>query len=116
LQGSQAEVATMVAEYQRRRDLIWKAITAIEGVTCYKPQGAFYVFPNVGAYLGAGHKSKQIKNTAQLTNYLLDEARVAVVPGADFGAEGYLRLSYPVTPETIQEGVKRIKEALARLG
>lgn len=116
LLGSQAEVATMVAEYQRRRDTIWKELTAIEGVTCYKPQGAFYCFPNLGAYLGKGHKGKKIEDTAQLTDYLLDEAQVAVVPGADFGAEGYLRLSYPITPETIQEGVKRIKEALAKLG
>lgn len=116
LQGSQAEVSTMVAEYQRRRDLSWKAITSIEGISCYKPQGAFYCFPNVGAYLGVGHKGKQIKDTAQLTDYLLDEARVAVVPGVEFGAEGYLRLSYPIAPEVIKEGIQRIKEALARLG
>jgi aspartate aminotransferase len=116
LQGSQAEIAIMVAEYQKRRDLIWKALTAIPGVSCYKPQGAFYCFPNVGAYLGKNRKGKRIKNTADLTDYLLDEARVAVVPGCEFGAEGYLRLSYPIDPEIIQEGVKRIKQALARLG
>jgi aspartate aminotransferase len=116
LQGSQAEISIMVAEYGKRRDLIWKALTAIPGVSCYKPQGAFYCFPNVGAYLGKDHKGKRIKDTAELTDYLLDEARVAVVPGAEFGAEGYLRLSYPIAPEVIQEGVKRIKEALARLG
>jgi aspartate aminotransferase len=115
LQGNQAETSTMVAEYQRRRDLIWKALTSIKGVTCYKPQGAFYCFPNVGAHLGKNHKGKQIKDTTVLTDYLLDEARVAVVPGIEFGAEGYLRLSYPIAPEVIQEGVKRIKEALARL-
>jgi aspartate aminotransferase len=116
LQGSQAETSAMVAEYQRRRDLIWKALTSIKGVTCYKPQGAFYCFPNVSGYLGKRHKGKQIKDTADLTDYLLDEARVAVVPGIEFGAEGYLRLSYPIASEVIQEGVKRIKEALARLG
>jgi len=116
LQGSQAEISIMVAEYQRRRDLIWKALTSIQGVSCYKPQGAFYVFPNVGAYLGKGQKGGQIKDTGQLADYLLDQARVAVVPGIEFGAEGYLRLSYPIATEVIQEGVKRIKEALARLG
>ncbi len=115
LQGSQAEVPIMTAEYQRRRDLIWKALTSIPDVSCYKPQGAFYCFPNVKAYLGKDHKGKRIKDTADLTDYLLDEARVAVVPGVEFGAEGYLRLSYPIAPKTIQEGVKRIKEALARL-
>jgi aspartate aminotransferase len=116
LQGSQAEIAVMVAEYQRRRDLIWKALTSIPGVSCYKPQGAFYCFPNMGAYLGKDYKGKLIKDTAVLTDYLLDEARVAVVPGIEFGAEGYLRLSYPIAPEAIQEGMRRIKHALARLG
>ncbi|MCJ7545882.1 MAG: aspartate aminotransferase, partial [Deltaproteobacteria bacterium] len=62
------------------------------------------------------HRGKVIKDSTHLTDYLLDEARVAVVPGIEFGAEGYLRLSYPIAPEVIQEGVKRIKEALARLG
>jgi aspartate aminotransferase len=115
LEGSQAEIAAMVAEYQKRRDLIWKALTSIPEVSCYKPQGAFYCFPNMGAFLGKDHNGKRIKDTTDLTDYLLDEARVAVVPGVEFGAEGYLRLSYPVAPEVIQEGVKRITEALARL-
>jgi aspartate aminotransferase len=116
LQGSQAEVKVMVEEYQRRRDLICDALTAIDGITCYKPQGAFYCFPNMGAYLGKKHKGERVTDTSQLTNYLLDEARVAVVPGVEFGAEGFLRLSYPIAPEVITEGIARIKEALARLG
>jgi aspartate aminotransferase len=116
LQGSQAEVSTMVEEYQRRRNLICDALTAIDGITCYKPQGAFYVFPNVGAYLGKEHKGERITDASQLTSYLLDEARVAVVPGVEFGAEGFLRLSYPIAPEVITEGIARIKEALSRLG
>ena len=115
LQGSQAEVSVMVKEYQQRRDLICDALTLIAGITCYTPQGAFYVFPNVGAYLDKDHKGERIKNTSQLTDYLLDEARVAVVPGVEFGAEGFLRLSYPIAPEVITEGIARIKEALARL-
>jgi aspartate aminotransferase len=116
LQGSQAEIAVMVQEYQRRRDLIWKGLTAIEEVSCYKPQGTFYCFPNVGAYLGKRYKGEEIKDTAALTGYLLNEARVAVVPGVEFGAEGYLRLSYAIAPDVIKEGIARIKEALARLG
>ena len=115
LQGSQAEVSSMVEEYQQRRDLICKGLTAITGISCYKPQGAFYVFPNMGAYLGKNHKGEQITNTSQLTGYLLDEAQVAVVPGAEFGAEGYLRLSYPIAPDVISEGIARIKEALTGL-
>jgi aspartate aminotransferase len=115
LQGSQEEIAIMVEEYQRRRDLIWEALTAIEGISCCKPQGAFYCFPNVGAYLGKTHKGERIKDTSQLTTYLLDEAQVAVVPGVEFGTEGYLRLSYPIAPDLIKEGIKRIKQALTRL-
>ena len=116
LQGSQEEVKVMVEEYQRRRDLICDALTAIDGITCYKPQGAFYCFPNVGAYLGKKNKGERITDTSHLTNYLMDEARVAVVPGVEFGAEGFLRLSYPIASEVITEGIARIKEALARLG
>jgi aspartate aminotransferase len=116
LQGSQEEVKVMVEEYQRRRDLICGALTAIDGITCYKPQGAFYCFPNVGAYLGKKHKGERIADSSQLTSYLLDEARVAVVPGVEFGAEGFLRLSYPIASKVITEGIARIKEALARLG
>jgi aspartate aminotransferase len=115
LLGSQAEIAVMVEEYQRRRDLILKELASIQGVSCYRPQGAFYVFPNIGAYLGKRHKGERIKDSADLTGYLLDEACVAVVPGVEFGAEGYLRLSYPIPSDVIKEGIARIKEALARL-
>jgi aspartate aminotransferase len=116
LQGSQAEIAVMVAEYEKRRNLILQGLTSIKGITCYKPQGAFYVFPNVSAYLGKRYnKGEPIKDTTQLTAYLLDEAQVAVVPGIEFGAEGHLRLSYPIARDEITEGVRRIKEALAKL-
>ena len=98
------------------RDLIVDGLNAIPGIRCRLPKGAFYVFPNVGAYLGKKHKGERITDTSQLTNYLLDEARVAVVPGVEFGAEGFLRLSYPIASEVITEGIARIKEALARLG
>jgi aspartate aminotransferase len=115
LQGSQAEIAVMVAEYEKRRNLILQSLTSIEGITCFKPQGAFYVFPNVSAYLGKTYRGERIDDTSRLTDYLLDEVQVAVVPGIEFGAEGYLRLSYPIAREEIMEGVRRIKEALVRL-
>ena len=114
LQGSQAEIAVMVAEYEKRRDLILQGLTSIKGITCYKPQGAFYVFPNVSAYLGKTYGGQRIDDTSRLTDYLLDKAQVAVVPGVEFGAEGYLRLSYPIARDEITEGVRRIKEALTK--
>jgi len=110
LRGPQGEVERMQKEYERRRDLIWELVTSIEGVTCYKPMGAFYLFPNFKSYLGG-----KVKDSAALGAYLLDEARVAVVPGVEFGKEGYLRLSFPIAQEVIKEGVERIREALQRL-
>lgn len=107
LRGPQDEVARMREEYQRRRDLIWSLITSIAGVTCFKPMGAFYIFPNFKAYLGG-----KLRNCTELGAYLLEEAKVAVVPGVEFGKEGYIRLSFPVGLETIQEGIRRIAEAL----
>ena len=115
LRGSQNQIHVMVEEYQKRRDVIWEFLTAIEGISCYKPVGAFYVFPSVDAHLGRTYEGTVIKTSSDLTSYLLDEARVAVVPGVDFGMEGHLRLSYPIAPEVIQEGVRRIQEALNRL-
>ena len=113
--GTQENIMLMAEEYQRRRDLIWESLMLINDISCYKPLGAFYVFPNIGAYLGRRFKGKKLEDSSQLSSFLLDEARVAVVPGIDFGAEGYIRLSYPISPKVIQEGVKRIKEALSLL-
>ncbi len=110
LLGPQGEVAKMREEYQRRRDLIWRLLTSIEGVSCFKPLGAFYVFPSFKAYLGG-----KVKDSTELGAYLLEEAQVAVVPGVEFGKEGYLRLSFPVSPELIEEGVRRIAEAVRGL-
>ena len=115
LRGPQDEVRRMAEEYQRRRDLIWGLVTSIEGVSCFKPQGAFYVFPNFRAYLGRSWKGKRLESSSDLTAFLLEEARVAVVPGGEFGKEGYLRLSYPIAPASIEEGIRRIKEALREL-
>ena len=113
--GTQENIMLMAEEYQRRRDLIWESLMLINDISCYKPLGAFYVFPNIGVYLGRRFKGKKLEDSSQLSSFLLDEARVAVVPGIDFGAEGYIRLSYPISPKVIQEGVKRIKEALSLL-
>ena len=115
LKGPQEGVAEMQREYQRRRDLVWELLTSIEGISCFKPLGAFYVFPNFSAYLGRTFKGEEIGDSTALGSYLLEEAKVAVVPGVEFGKEGHLRLSFPIALEVIEEGVKRIKEALRRL-
>lgn len=115
LTGSQAEIGVMVTEFKKRRDWIVKALLEIPGVSCYKPEGAFYVFPDFNAYLGKSFAGKPIKDSVALSEFLLDDARVAVVPGSAFGAEGFIRLSYATSMKNIQEGLKRISEAVKKL-
>ncbi len=102
LTGPQGEIDAMVAEFQRRRDVIVDGLNALDGVTCIKPHGAFYVFPNIR---GTGLKSKDLEHR------LLDEAGVACLAGTSFGSEGagYLRFSYA-------NSVANIEEALSRIG
>ena len=108
IRGPQDRVAEVVREFQARRDLIVDRLNEIPGVTCQKPQGAFYVLPNVRSF---GMTS------SDLAEYLLDEAGIAVLPGTSFGdyGEGYLRLSYSTSQETIREGLDGMHEALLRL-
>lgn len=113
LDGPQDFLKDWVAEFQRRRDRIIELLTAIPGITCYKPVGAFYVFPNVSFYFDKEINGRKIRGSEDLADYLLDEALVAVVPGTGFGAEGYVRLSYATSLDNIEEGLKRMKEALA---
>jgi aspartate aminotransferase len=115
LNGDQESVAMMLREFQKRRDVIVARLNAVPGVTCLNPQGAFYVFPNVSAYYGRSFGGKTIANSAEMATYLLDESNVALVPGADFGHDDHIRLSYATSMEQIEKGVERIREALLRL-
>ena len=102
LTGPQDDHAEMLAEYRRRRDFVVAALNEIEGVKCPVPQGAFYAFPDVGAFG---------KTSAEIADGLLRDAGVAVLPGTDFGAngEGKIRLSYVGEMATLEEGMRRIK-------
>lgn len=108
LREEKDEVENMVKEYQRRRDYLVDAINKIPGLSCNVPKGAFYLFVNVRKY----HKSSE-----EIANYLLEEAKVALVPGSVFGklGEGYIRLSYASSYENLVEAVARITKALSRL-
>ena len=108
LLGTQAYVEDMVAQYEARRNVIVEGLNAIPGVVCRKPQGAFYVFPNIQS---TGMKS------ADLATLLLEEAGVALLPGTAFGAygEGYLRLSYANSIENIREALRRMEEVLGQI-
>lgn len=108
IKGDQTAARAMVAEFKRRRDVIVDGLNAIDGVTCLRPKGAFYVFPNI---TGTGLKSQQ------LSDILLNEGGVAVLPGTAFGSfgEGYLRLSYANSVENIQKALASIESIVAGL-
>ena len=107
LTGPQDSIATMVAEFDKRRKIVVDGMNDLPGVTCATPKGAFYAFPNVS---GTGTKAKA------LANALLEEAGVAAIGGPDFGilGEGYLRLSYANSAENIERAIDRIRMFLSR--
>jgi aspartate aminotransferase len=111
LMGSQQCVKDMAVEYVKLRDLTVKGLREIPGVQCHTPQGAFYVYPNIKAYLGKGG----IHTTIELANALLEKAHVAVVPGEAFGTTEHIRLSYATSAEQIAKGLERIKKFFAEL-
>jgi aspartate/methionine/tyrosine aminotransferase len=115
LTGQQHEVSRMVAEFQRRRNYCLMRLNAIPNISCFKPQGAFYLFPNFSAYHNKEANGVQIRNSYGLAYYLLKEARVAIVPGDSFGADSCIRLSYATSMENLEKGMDRITEAMARL-
>ena len=111
LAGSQECVAEFRAEFKELRDYMLKKLAEIPGVTCTKPEGAFYVYPNISTFLGKGG----IQTATQLATKLLHEAHVVTVPGEAFGTGEHIRLSYPVTRQNIDEGTRRMGEFLSRL-
>jgi aspartate aminotransferase len=116
LTGPQDEVAKMVGEFDRRRRVIVDGLNAIPGLRCVMPRGAFYAFPNVSGLFGKRGKSGVLRGSADVSTFLLDEARVATVAGVDFGSDAHIRLSYATGLETIQEGIRRIRDAVSILG
>jgi aspartate aminotransferase len=104
LNGPQDSVATMLAEYTRRRAWLLDALKEIPGIKCSEPEGAFYAFPDVRGCLKNG-----LKTSADFAQRLLEDEHVVVTDGAGFGTEGFVRMSYATSIEQIQEGVRRIK-------
>jgi aspartate aminotransferase len=116
MRGSMESVPVMLAEYEKRRKRIVEGLRAIPGVTCEWPGGAFYAFPNVAAHLANGNSGRALaRDTTELAKILLDQARVALVPGDAFGAPGYLRLSYATSIERIDEGLRRLDRFFSRV-
>lgn len=113
--GSQECVRQMCEAFRRRRDLIVDLASHIPGFKVNRPQGAFYLFPDVTALIGKRAGDRLIETSGDLTMYLLDEAHVATVDGAAFSAPGYIRFSYATSEEQIAEAMRRIKEAIGKL-
>jgi aspartate aminotransferase len=111
LSGSQECVGQFRAEFIDLRDYMLARLAEIPGVTCTKPEGAFYVYPNIGAFIGKGG----VKSATELATRLLHEAHVVTVPGEAFGTSEHIRISYPVTKQNIDEGTRRMKEFLGKL-
>jgi aspartate aminotransferase len=112
LSGSQECVAEMRADYIKLRDQVLEGFKSIPGLTCTVPQGAFYVYPNVKNFIGKAG----IRSVTDLAAKLLSEAHVVVVPGEAFGTNEHIRLSYAVSHDVVNEGVKRMREYFAKLG
>jgi aspartate aminotransferase len=112
LTGSQECVCEFRAEFIELRDYMLTKLLEIPGITCTKPEGAFYVYPNISAYLGKGG----IRTATELATRLLHEAHVVTVPGEAFGTAEHIRISYPVTRQNIDEGTRRMGEFLSKLG
>jgi len=109
--GSKDSVATMLAEYKRRRDWLVPALNAIPGVSCIEPEGAFYAFPCVKGLIG----DSRAKDSSEIAKTLLEQYHVVVTPGIAFGVEGYLRLSYATSLDIIERGVEKIRELAQEL-
>jgi aspartate aminotransferase len=111
LTGSQECVAEMRADYVTLRDRVLAGFQTIPGLTCTVPEGAFYVYPNISAFLGKGG----ITTASDLASKLLTEAHVVTVPGEPFGTHEHIRLSYAVSADVIDKGVERLREFLAKV-
>lgn len=111
LRGPQECVQTMISEYQRRRDYLVAALNQIPGVRCATPQGAFYLFPDISAFLGGNGMA----DSEAFSRRLLEQAHVAVVSGLASGVDGFIRISYAAAFDRLKEGVARMREFLAAL-
>jgi aspartate aminotransferase len=116
LGGPQDDVAKMAAEFDRRRRLIVEGLNALPGVRCVMPRGAFYAFANVSGLFGRRVPgAPALAGSADVTEFLLTHAQVAVVPGVDFGSDTHIRLSYATSTELIRRGLDRMRSALTLL-
>jgi len=112
LTGSQESINEMVKAFAERRNYMVDKINSIGNLSCRKPKGAFYVMINISKLFGKEFNGVKITNSMELAEYLLNTVKVAVIPGAAFGSDNYIRLSYATSLENIKEGLDRIEKAV----
>ena len=115
LMGDQRCVEEMKAAFNKRRDLIVRLLNELPGVSCAMPGGAFYAFPDFSAYLDKQGSGKLLKDTFDISNYILGCAKVVTVPGDGFGAPGHIRFSYATNTDIIERGIGRVRSALEQI-
>ena len=115
LNSDQTVVKTFREAFQKRRDMVYNSIMTIKGVKCNKPDGAFYVFPDISSFFGKSAEGRTIKNSDDMSFYLLEKAFVATVPGSGFGNDKCIRISFATSDDKLVEALKRFKAALEAL-
>jgi len=115
LSGPQDEVAKMVGEFDRRRRVVVEGLNRILGIRCTVPAGAFYAFPNVSGLFVKRWRGQPLRSSPDVAAFLLEAARVAVVPGLDFGSDRHIRISYAADLDTLKEGLTRMEAAVRLL-
>ena len=115
LTGTQEPVGIMAKEFAKRRKYVVDRLRAMPGITCTLPEGAFYVFPRVSAYFGAKWQDKTISSAMDLSLYLLQEGKVALVAGEGFGSSDHVRISYATSMKNLEQGLNQIETALKQL-
>lgn len=115
LQGPEDDVKHMISEFEKRRNYMIERIDKIDNVTAIQPKGAFYVMLDVSKYYGKSINGKKITTSLEFANEILEEEKVAVIPGSAFGLDNYIRLSYATSKELIEEGLNRIEVFLNKL-
>ena len=115
LTGDQSCVEEMKAAFRERRDFIVKLMNDLPGVTCAVPGGAFYVFPDFSPYLGKVANGQKLKDTFDISEYILGCANVVTVPGDGFGAPGHIRFSYATSTDIIEKGIERVRSVLEKI-
>ena len=112
LTGDQSAAEMMKDKYWERRDVVYEGLSNLPGIEVNKPEGSFFIFPDVSAYYGKSLNGKSINGSVEFAEFLIEHAKVVVIPGVAFGSDNNIRISFAVPKEEIKKGIERIGEAL----